>query len=123
MIPAGGTYEFRVTDLFAKRHYWCTGRYGSSEFMFKAYGEGAPRDNNQITLHKEGAFINGKSMNMEDSPMKYKLPPKGTIGRNALGSNVIRHPYPAEHEQDVPLPDHPEVGMVDHVEIDDPIPS
>jgi len=77
LAPAG-VYEFRVTDLFAKRHYWCTAQYGTSEFSFKAYGEGAPRENNNIVLHKDGAFINGKNMKIseDDNPSKYKKPPQ-----------------------------------------------
>lgn len=59
LLPPGATYKFSVTDLFAKRHYWCNVRYGTSEYIFRAYGEGAPRDNNVIALHKDGAYING----------------------------------------------------------------
>ena len=59
VLTAGGVYKFSVTDLFAKRHYWCHVRYGTSQYTFRAYGEGAPRDNNVISLHKDGAYING----------------------------------------------------------------
>ncbi|ODM93965.1 hypothetical protein Ocin01_12710 [Orchesella cincta] len=59
LLPPGGMYKFSVTDLFAKRHYWCHVRYGTSEYTFRAYGEGAPRDNNIVNLHKDGAYING----------------------------------------------------------------
>lgn len=59
LLPPGGVFKFSVTDLFAKRHYWCHVRYGVSEYTFRAYGEGAPRENNLIALHKDGAYING----------------------------------------------------------------
>jgi hypothetical protein len=109
MIAPGGTYEFRVTDLFAKRHYWCTARYGSSEYIFRAYGEGAPRDNNLITLHKDGAFINGKIMNMEDTPMKNKLPKGPSERETGHEQKEDRQQMlfpPQQHEP--PMPDHPE---------------
>jgi len=31
-------------------------------YLFRAYGEGAPRDNNHISLKLDGAFINGENM-------------------------------------------------------------
>lgn len=64
VLPPGGMFRFTVTDLFAKRHYWCHARFGVSEFTFRAYGEGAPRDNNLINLHKDGAYINGNNYRM-----------------------------------------------------------
>jgi len=90
VIAPGAAYEFTVTDLFSKRHYWCSAKYGTVHFLFKAYGEGAPRDNNQITLKKEGAFINGKLVNIEDHPMP-KLPPRGV--------RISGHPDPDEEGQ------------------------
>ena len=62
VIKPGENYKFSVTDMFHKRHYWCTAHFGKLAYVFKAYGEGAPRDNNHISLKKEGAFINGKSV-------------------------------------------------------------
>jgi len=62
VIKVGEEYTFSVTDIFHKRHYWCTAHFGKISYNFKAYGEGAPRDNNHISLKKEGAFINGKSV-------------------------------------------------------------
>jgi hypothetical protein len=111
MLAPGATYEFRVTDLFAKRHYWCTAQYGTSEFSFKAYGEGAPRDNNIIALHKDGAFLNGKNMkiNEDDDPSKYKKPVKKTQQVQEgmffrTGARQVNLP----HEEEVE--DEPEVG-------------
>lgn len=54
IIPPNETYEFSVTDIFHKRHYWCTAHFGKLVYQFLAYGEGAPRDNNQIMLKKKG---------------------------------------------------------------------
>jgi len=72
VIPNGGSYDFSVTDLFAKRHYWCKTSFGSAagappSYKFKAYGEGAPRDNNVVVIRKDGAFINGKSVTIVDT--------------------------------------------------------
>jgi len=106
IIP-GGVYEFTVTDLFSKRHYWCSAKYGTTHFLFKAYGEGAPRDNNEITLKKEGAFINGKLMNIEDHPMpKLPLPPRGV--------RISGHPDPGE-EGGPPIVHHPHGVLVPNV--------
>jgi len=116
IIP-GGVYEFTVTDLFSKRHYWCSAKYGTTHFLFKAYGEGAPRDNNQITLKKEGAFINGKLVNIEDHPMP-KLPPRG-VRISGLpdpgeeGPLLVHHPLQvAPNVADIPV--HHEEGPVQH---------
>jgi len=62
IIQSGGKYEFSVTDIFHKRHYWCTVHFDKLVYNFRAYGEGAPRDNNHIILKEDGAFINGKDM-------------------------------------------------------------
>lgn len=89
-LSPGNQYTFQVTDLFHKRHYWCEAIFDlmshlpnqnpkfknlrhrlinleeekeqRKSFLFKAYGEGAPRDNNHIYLKLEGAFINGENM-------------------------------------------------------------
>ncbi len=117
MIP-GGSFEFRVTDLFAKRHYWCSAKYGVSEFLFKAYGEGAPRENNQISLNKEGAFINGKMMNIEDSPMKVKLPPKKGSYQKDRDDEMIQendanlHQQQGQELEEVLGPEVPHLGPV-----------
>jgi len=77
IVAPGGHYKFKVTDIFHKRHYWCIAHdlnFDEVKYTFKAYGEGAPRDNNHITLRNEGAFINGKLVNIiEEVPAKPKL--------------------------------------------------
>lgn len=64
-LPPGASYSFTVTDLFAKRHYWCNAKVGANIFTFRAYGEGAPRDNNVIIVRKDGAYSNGKLLTIE----------------------------------------------------------
>jgi len=75
IIAPGGHYKFSVTDIFHKRHYWCIAHdvnFGEVKYVFKAYGEGAPRDNNHISLRKDGAYINGKIVNVIEEKSSIK---------------------------------------------------
>jgi len=69
-LSPGENLQFSVTDIFSKRHYWCTGSYPEvPPFTFAAYGESAPRDDNLITVYTHGAFINGESVIKSDAPV------------------------------------------------------
>lgn len=89
ILAPGGHYKFKVTDIFHKRHYWCIAHdvnFDEVKYTFKAYGEGAPRDNNHITLRNDGAFINGKNVNIE--------PEVGAKGKPAVAvlKGKVDHP-------------------------------